>query len=115
MLPPPIWFCHAVSFKRRTGVNSVDGTPAYGALGTIRARVEKKTKLMRGKDGKDVQVGHVMATVTAVLYDDEFWFPAIGAEPADDTSSPDNARTPLAIQTATDRAGRQVMFEVGFA
>lgn len=111
---PLAWMLPGFNLKRRTGVDAETGQPTYGALTPFTARVEKKTKLMRGRDGKEITVAAQMVTLTKILYDDQIWLPSIGGEPADDTTSDDNARTPLAIETATNKFGTEVMWTVGF-
>lgn len=99
------WMVHIVTRKRRTGTNA-DGTPSYGAAETLRARVEKNTRLLRLANGKEAMVSHRICLAVEARYDDVFWLPSINGEPADDTASMDAARTPALVAMSSDKAGR---------
>lgn len=107
------WLVHTVTRKRRTG-NNDDGTPAYGSAETLQARVEKRVAFMRNPDGKEVRVQHRIVVVEPVSYDDVFWLPSINGEPADDTSSMDDGRSPAAVEMAMNKPGLLGFSVVGF-
>lgn len=113
-IPPPGWLIHTVTVAARTGVNA-NGEPTYAAQTTLRARVEKKTVFMRGPDGRQVLARHVLSAPGVLAYDAAYWFPAIGVgDVADDTSTQDAARSPVAIDSATNKRGTAAMTTLGF-
>jgi hypothetical protein len=107
------WLVHTVTRKRRTGVG-VKGAPVYGAATTHSARVEKTRKIVRSSDGRELVIEYEMAMLDEVKEDDQFWFPSINGEPADDTSNNDKARVPKFVQTARDKSGLRGFWRAGF-
>lgn len=107
------WLIHTCTRTQRTGVTS-KGDPSYGASSTFRARVEKKRSMVAGADGKDVACEYVLATTTAIAYDDRIWLPAIGGEGADDTADLGDANLPKSIEVATNKLGTQKLYIVRF-
>jgi hypothetical protein len=81
---------------------------------TFSARVEKTDKTVKRPDGTDVQAKAVFATNTECAYTDIFWLPAIGGEPADDTTKDAAARRPASIKYAGDKSNRRQGWEVYF-
>lgn len=95
---------HTVTRASRAS-NGAKGDPVPGATSTFKARVEKKSGYVRGSDGALVRYEYRMATNTVVKLDDIFWFPSVGGEAADDTSSANNARRPVSLEIASDANG----------
>lgn len=107
------WLIHTVTRKRRTGINA-SGDPSYGSTSTIAARVEFKTRMVKDASGKEIVSTCEMAVLDRPNLDDMFWLPAIAGSTADDTSSDDAARTPVAITGATNKLGTQQLWMVFF-
>lgn len=109
------WLIHRVTRSQRTGEANAKGDAAFGAQGVVKGRVEKKTRMVKNDAGKEVVSSHSMATLTAdVAVSDRFWFPSIAGEPADDVTDISDARTPVAIDRATSKSGKQKLIMVYF-
>lgn len=108
------WLVHSVSRKRRTG-EGAKGDPTFGAVDTIRCRVEKRAKRVRGADGVEVVSEFSLVTSTLnVSEHDVFWFPAIAGEAADVVGDTSTGRTPIAVERATTISGQAPFVTVYF-
>jgi hypothetical protein len=107
------WLIHSCS-KRSTTSKNAKGDPVYGALTPFKARVEKSTALVKGPDGEDVTASHVLVTDTLILPEDLVWFPSVNDEPADDITNALGGRTVVAIASASNKSGRQKLWQVFF-
>jgi hypothetical protein len=107
------WLVHVCTKKSRVGLG-VKGDPAFGAASTFRARVEKKRSTVRSADGRETVTSHVLVTTTPINPDDVVWFPSIAGEAADDTTTIDAGRTPLAVEVATTKGGAGHLWQVYF-
>lgn len=110
---PLSWLIHTCTRKQRTGVSS-KGDPQYGAATTFKARVEKKRAVIKQANGEEVQTQYVLATTTAIAYDDKIWLPDIAGDGADDTADDDDANMPVSVEVATDKIGNRKVYLVRF-
>ncbi len=98
------WLKHTVTRKQRTGIGT-KGDPTFGAATTFKAKVDKMSKTIRRSNGSTLKISHVLTTTTAISVDDQFWFPSIAGEPADDTTSADAARAPAEVNVSASPSG----------
>jgi hypothetical protein len=117
MMIPPAWFCHTATRKAQTGRGTdVRATPTYGSAEPVACRIERRVVMRRDQQGREVQCQWEVAVPEEVapLLSDQWWFPSILGEPADDTASIDAARSPVAIRRATDMAGGRGFHLISF-
>jgi hypothetical protein len=111
------WFVHTITVAPyNTGDVSAKGDPLFKTRRTFRGRVEKTNRLVRSESGREVVAAHVIGTddVKASLQD-RYWLPSIAGEPADDITDPQRARSPVAIEVATDKRGLRMLKMIYFA
>lgn len=82
-----------ISISSPSGIDNY-GESTWGATTTAAARVENINEVIVGTDQNEYQATHVIATETAISYEDRIWLPT------DNTSNADEARRPIKIVNA---------------
>ena len=109
------WLVHTVSRKQRSaGTGGAKGDPGYGALQTIKARVEKKRVIIRDQDGREAYSDASLMTNVEIKLTDVFWLPSIAGEAADNTALTNAGRKPVSIEVATDKSGNASLWRAYF-
>lgn len=99
------WLVDTVLVSSVTGSTSY-GDPTFGPQRSIRCRLVSARTTVTRPDGSETDSGHRVYTTSPVGLSDHLWLP--GTNPAD----PDAAKTPVAVESSHDRAGRYTLYKV---
>lgn len=94
-----------ITIARRSGV-SADGSPTFGTKESVKARVEKKTRLLRDANGNYWEQFTVIATLTEIPMGSRVWLPDVN------TNDNNLAVFPISVESATSISDGSTFYEV---
>jgi len=92
------WLTSTITVATQSGVDSY-GDPTFATAATMSARVETKQRIIVGTNGDEYQSNHVVCTASAIPLNARVWLPG------DTTSDANQARRPIMVEAASDKAG----------
>lgn len=98
--------CVMTCYKGAVSSRSSAGDPVIGSPTSFVAYVENIQERFVQHRGVEIQAEHRIYTETAIAYTDVIWLPGVS------TSSANNAKRPMVINSYYDRAGAVDHYEV---
>lgn len=95
-----------VAVAEPTGSRDIDGNISYGTQRTVKCNVQKEEMLTRSNDGVMTSVRDIVYTHDPIKITERVWLPGT------DTSDPNDAHKPFAVEPIRDPDSAQILYKV---